>query len=117
MLNELGQQTIGHGMIKTIDEENLLPLLHKRNYNPDKFDYQIDLEWRAEQPEFYRMMEVLSEKYAIQFANQECIKDTDSYDECLEYWRKRFMFCMAMMYKVISVKLESQWMQNNLNIG
>lgn len=112
MLNQLGEPLIGHGVIKEFSEELMMAQLQKRNFDMESYDELIFEEYRKEQPSFYRMMEHTASRYAIQFADKECVGGTEGWDECVEYWKMRIMFLLALQYKIISVALECQMMEN-----
>lgn len=111
MLNQLGEPDIGHGVIKEFSEELLLAQLQKRNFNMEDYDGLIIEEYRMEQPQFFRMMEHTAGRYATQFADKECIGGTENWQESVDYWKKRLMFLLALQYKIISVALECQQME------
>lgn len=111
MLNELGEPIIGHGVIKEFSEELMIAQLQKRNFDMESFDKLILEEYRNEQPSFYRMMEHTASRYATQFADMECIGGTANWQESVNYWKQRLMFLLALQYKIISVGIECQEME------
>lgn len=112
MLNQLGERNIGHGVIKEFSEEIMLSQLAKRNFNSDEYDEGIIEEFKKEQPTFYKLMQHTLAKYAIQYADNYSILGTDEWEESVEYWMKRVSFLIAFQYKIMSVGIECQIMED-----
>ena len=108
MLNSDGQPIIGHGVIKPIDVELMLAQLEKRAFDSLGYNQRIVDELRSEQLEFYQIIRNL----AVTFANEMCQRDTPEW----EFWMDRFMFSVAFTYKIISVGIESRWMEEDIRL-
>lgn len=108
MLDENGQPIIVHGIIKQIDLDLMLAQLNKRAFDLAGYDNKILEELRVEQPDFCRIIRQTAER----FANERCQRDTPDWD----FWMYRFMFIVAFTYKLISVGIESRWMEEDIRI-
>ena len=112
MLNQLGEQNIGHGVIKEFSEDVMLSQLAKRNFSRDEYDERILEEFRLEQPSLHRMLSHLAGKYAVQYADKELVGGTQQWDDCVAYWKQRLLFLISFQYKILSVGLECQIMES-----
>ncbi len=108
MFNASGQRIIGHGVIKPIDLDLVRAQLEKRAFDFSGYDQKLLDELRSEQPAYYRTMRMLAEN----FANEMCQRDTPEW----EFWMSRFMFIIAFTYKIISVGIESRWMDEDIRL-
>lgn len=108
MLDANGQPIIGHGVIKPIDLKLVLAQLEKRAFDVAGYNQRILDELRSEQPAYYRTVRMLAES----FANEMCQRDTPEW----EFWMSRFMFIIALTYKIISVGIESRWMDEDIRL-
>lgn len=113
MLNQYGERCIGHGVIKEFSEEIMISQLEKRKFNLNEYDELILSEFRHEQPSLFRLLENLAGRYATQYADKELVSDTEQWDDCVSYWKQRLMFVMAFQYKILSVGLECQQMEES----
>ena len=108
MFDTFGQQVIGHGVIKQIDLSLMEAQIGKRNCDQSTYNKNILDELRAEQPDYYGVVQGLAES----LANERCQRDTPDW----EFWMNWFMFSAAFTYKIICVGIESQWMNEDFRL-
>lgn len=117
LLNQLGLPNVGHGVISEIGYDVLKAQLSKKKFDEIEYNRKILEEFQKEQSIFYRIVRGVAEGYAKEWAEVHEVEGTYSYLECIEYWIERMTALLALQYKLISVGVESQWLNDNLDFG
>lgn len=114
LLNNLGEPSIGHGVIKVLSLETMRAQLEKRARDTVEYNKMILGEFKKEQPQFYRILMDIVDNFIKEYLDFHEIEDTESWEIAKEYWEDRLTFMMAFEYKLISLQIESQFMEGNI---
>lgn len=116
MLNQLGLPETGHGVLQEIGYNVLKAQLGKKKFDEIGYNRKILEEFQKEQPIFYGIVRKVAEGYAKEWADIHEVEGTYGYEHCIEYWIERMTVLLALQYKLISVGLEAQWLEDNVKL-
>lgn len=114
LLNNLGEPSVGHGIIKPLSLETMRAQLEKRARDTVEYNKRILQEFKKEQPQFYRILMDIVDNFIKEYLEFHEIEDTESWEIAKEYWEDRLTFMMAFEYKLISLQIENQFMNGEI---
>lgn len=114
LLNELGEPSIGHSVIKPLSLDTMRAQLEKRSRDTKEYNKRILEEFKREQPQFYRILMDIVDNFIKEYLEYHEIEGTESWEISREYWEDRLVFMISLQYKLISLQIEEQFMNGTI---